>query len=120
MSACYCDYEAPAFVRKTIRAAGKAHRCCECGRTIAVGERHTYAAGKWDGTLDTFRRCAHCEAVWQALDERLPCYCWYWGGLYEDAGLPEYLHDLRRAQTGDYFAVMRRIAAARRARTASP
>ena len=114
MTACYCDYEAPAFYRVETRAARKTRHCCECHRTIQPGERYTVATGKWDGVFDTFHRCSHCEAVCNALDERLPCYCWYWGGLYEDYGFPEYLNDLRRAETGDYMAVMRLIVAAKR------
>ena len=113
---CYCDYDGPEFLNKQERVARKGHRCCECYRTIQPGERYTHATGRWDGTFSTFKRCGNCSAVQQALQERLPCYCWYWGGLYEDEGLPEYLNDLRRAETGDYFAVMRLIVAAKRAK----
>ena len=113
--ACYCDYEVPEFIDKHKRVAHKQHRCCECRRTIQPGEQYTHATGKWEGEWSTYKRCSHCEAVWKALDDRLPCYCWYWGGVYEDEGFPEYLNDLRRAATGDYFAVMRLIVAARKA-----
>ena len=111
---CYCDYEGPAWLRKNQHLARTEHHCNECGRHIRQGERYVKAVGQWDGLISTFKRCAHCEAVWKALDDRLPCYCWYWGGLYEDEGLPEYLGDLQRAETGDYFAVMRLIVAAKR------
>ena len=113
---CFCDYDGPEWIRKTQQAARKQHRCGECGRCIQPGERYVKAVGMWEGLISTHRRCSHCEAVWKALDDRLPCYCWYWGGLYEDEGLPEYLDDLRRAETGDYMAVMRLIVAAKRAK----
>jgi hypothetical protein len=115
---CYCDYDAPEFYRVNQRKARKPHRCGECHRTIQPGERYTVCVGKWDGHLSEHHRCTHCEAVWKALNDRFPCYCWYWGGLYEDEGFPEYLAALREAKTGDYFAVLRRIAAAKQARRA--
>lgn len=120
MTACYCDYEAPEFYKVQSRVARKPHRCGECGRKIQPGERYTHCAGKWEGVFTAHHRCSHCDAVCEALDERIPCYCWYWGGLYEDEGLPEYLNDLRQAETGDHFAVLRLIAAAKHAKEENP
>lgn len=47
----------------TERRAAKDHRCVECGRSIARGERYTYASGLFDGHWSTYRTCAQCEAA---------------------------------------------------------
>jgi hypothetical protein len=116
---CYCDYEPCAFQRADWRVARKEHRCDECGRVIRPGERYRVAAGKWGGDFSTCKRCPHCEAVAGALRDRLPCYCDYWHGLWQDDGLPDHLDDLRRAETGDWFYVLRLIARAKQARRAA-
>lgn len=58
-----CDCEAPsAFFEKT-RIARKAHRCCECKRTIAKGEPYEYASGIWEDGALSFKTCAQCAAM---------------------------------------------------------
>lgn len=74
------------------------------------GERYHYAAGKWDGEFNTHCRCTHCEAVAAMLRE-MPCYCDYYGGLWETIG--DWLDDLRDAETGDYFKIMRLVTQAK-------
>jgi hypothetical protein len=116
---CYCDYDPPDFVREAHHAARKQHGCSECGRTIQPGERYLKVTGKWDGQISVCKRCPHCDAVSNALKERLPCYCIVYHGLWLDEGMPEYISDLRRAETGDAFAVLRLIAKAEQARRES-
>jgi len=115
---CYCDYEPPAFFDQEDYVARKEHRCCECGRLIRPGERYNRTVGKWDGLFKTFRRCSHCDLVVDSLKTRLPCYCDSFGGLWETIG-DGYMDDLLKARTGDYFAVMRLIVAAKQARHGS-
>jgi hypothetical protein len=45
------------------RKAAKPYTCCECGRTIAKGERHETWQGAHEGMLATMRTCALCAAV---------------------------------------------------------
>jgi len=119
MSMCTCDYDKPSFFSEVHHTARKTHRCSECGRHIQPGERYAKVAGKWDGRFGTFRRCSNCESVANALKDRLPCYCDMFGGLWETIS-DGYMDDLLEAETGDYFAVMRLIAAAERARMENP
>ena len=118
MPACYCDYDAPSFFQERHVRARKVHRCCECGRAIQPGERYQKVIGVWDGRFDQFCRCSHCEAVAAKFNE-LPCFCDSFRGLYEVIN-EGYLCDLREAETGDWMAALRLIAAAKRARRENP
>lgn len=64
--------------------ARKRHRCCECGGFIEAGEKYHVFAGIWDDPA-TFKTCADCEALRQAVSEGRP---WdetpVFGGLFED------------------------------------
>lgn len=62
--------------------ARKAHRCDECGRQIAVGERYRYCAMKWDGEIDQYHTCAHCVVAEEWL--RVECRGWIFGAVKED------------------------------------
>ena len=55
------DYEPCAFINEKSHVARKPHRCSECRRTIAPGERYQYISGKWGGSLDVFKVCSDCE-----------------------------------------------------------
>ena len=60
-----CDH--PAIYEETTRKAAKAHRCCECRRTIEKGDAYHEVRGLWDGQWGTYRTCARCERVRNAL-----------------------------------------------------
>lgn len=64
------------------RTARKDHRCYECGRTIARGERHEVHVAVDDYGITTCRTCAHCEAAREWLS--LVCGGWLYGGVIED------------------------------------
>jgi hypothetical protein len=51
------------FNVKTVKAA-KPHSCEQCGRQIAVGTVHEYAAGKFDGDFNAYREHLECRAAW--------------------------------------------------------
>jgi hypothetical protein len=54
-------------VSHTLRGkARKPHTCCECGRTIAVGETYARTESLYEGYWGTFKVCSHCEVA-QAL-----------------------------------------------------
>lgn len=70
---------------KMVRAR-KAHRCCECRRTIAAGTLHERCKLLYDGTWSCFRTCLICheirehfrcgqsftfELLWEQLEENL-------------------------------------------------
>ncbi len=48
---------------ESTRRARKEHKCCECGRTIHIGEKYCVVFGKQDG--DTFfdKWCGHCDVA---------------------------------------------------------
>lgn len=82
---CYCDYDAPEFFTVTRPKARKQHKCYECSGVIVPGEKYESTSGKWDGWLDTFKVCARCAAMRKWLLNNLPCFCWAYGNLWEDA-----------------------------------
>lgn len=76
-SFCSCEYDwddPPSFWDSREVSARKEYKCCECGATIVVGERHEYVVGKWDGHFDTYRSCATCARIRKD-------YCAYYTGL---------------------------------------
>ena len=44
------------------RSARRPHRCIECGREIAPGERYEYSTGLLN-SWDSFHTCEHCVAA---------------------------------------------------------
>lgn len=69
--------------------ARKPHRCIECGRTIPPGERYERIVVKFDGTIHTYRTCAHCEEArnWLLWE----CSGWLYHGVYDD--LAEHVYE---------------------------
>jgi hypothetical protein len=49
--------------RVRVSTARKAHRCTECGRDIAPGERYENHVVKQEGCVDTYKTCRHCMAA---------------------------------------------------------
>ena len=76
---CVCDYDPPEFFSCYQPRARKQHRCYECGGEIRIGEQYEYAAGKWDGYVDTFKTCERCFDIRQWVTNNVPCYCWAYG-----------------------------------------
>lgn len=84
MSECYCDFEeGPEIYRADRIIARITHRCDECHTLILPGDRYENVAGKWEGRFETFKTCAHCLSVRDAMWSRLPCFCFSHGGLSE-------------------------------------
>lgn len=94
--ACYCDYNPPDFFSESMHTARKAHRCSECGRAIDVGEQYENTTGKWDGDFSTFKTCLRCRAVREYVVEHVPCFCWAYGNMLQDARdtVSEYAREL--------------------------
>jgi hypothetical protein len=76
------DGEPWEFCEISMRKARKAHRCDECAREIAPGERYENVAGKADGDFNTWRTCAHCIAArsWLTVE----CNGYLLGGVLDD------------------------------------
>lgn len=49
--------------------AAKPHRCEQCGREISKGEKHTYAAGKFDGDFYSYREHFECRTAWLEVSQ---------------------------------------------------
>ena len=111
---CFCDYEAPEFFVERMRVARKSHKCVECRRGIAPGEYYEYTSGKWDGDFSVYKTCLRCQAVRKFVVEHVPCFCWYYGNMLEDARetIQHYAHEL----PGMGFAFGRLFLAATRTR----
>jgi hypothetical protein len=82
MSACYCDYDQPAFYVAGVRKARKRHRCYECGCFILPGERYEHVSAKWDD-VSTVKTCSHCLALRDWVVGNIPCSCWTHGDMVD-------------------------------------
>ena len=80
---CYCDFERPELYEASRPIARKEHRCYECNRKIAPGERYERVNGKWDD-FESLATCYHCLAIREEMEAHLPCFCYTHGGLSEE------------------------------------
>ena len=81
-----------------------------------MGEKYRVITGKWEGDISTHKRCSHCDDVAGEMRDLLPEFCDSIGGLWETFADDLWLEELVLAQTGDYFRVMRLVAAAKQAK----
>ena len=61
------DEDSPQVHRNAVRRAAKPHKCCECGRRIAVGEIYRYDFQVYDGFAGSWHTCAHCRVAQEWL-----------------------------------------------------
>jgi len=108
--ACYCDYEQAVWCRTTEPKARKIHRCSECHGPIPVGENYEYAVGKWD-YVQQYRTCRACMALRQYVNDLVPCFCWAYGQMREDAR--NTIDEYRRELSGMWFGWARHEVKAR-------
>jgi hypothetical protein len=100
---CMIDYDGDGRVTLLSQAtpvARKAHKCRECRREIAIGERYHVDRFVWEGRLDTHKTCAHCMVAREWL--RQECGGYLFGGVEED--IREHAHN------GDYPMGVHRLA----------
>jgi hypothetical protein len=63
------DYDGPnEFENIEWPKARKPHRCEECRRIIAAGERYERFSGKFDGSLFCLKTCAECAEIRDAFN----------------------------------------------------
>lgn len=91
--ACYCDYEPLTILSERRPEARRAHKCCDCGRPIAAGERYESVTGVGDGGLVTYKTCGRCVSVREWVAAHIPCFCWAYGNLSEDVRDALYFYD---------------------------
>ena len=82
---CYCDYDPPEFSTSRIVKSKKKRRCYECCGIILPSEPYLYIAGKWEGYFETFTICQHCRNLRVWVSNNIPCFCWSYGNMVEDA-----------------------------------
>ena len=79
-SCVYVDVDSSAdFSLDKIQKARKLHVCCECGKTIEIGEKYELCSGMWDGCFSIYKTCLDC------LDIRHSFFCdgWYYSEIME-------------------------------------
>ncbi len=54
------------FYRSSEPKAKKPHKCIECRKVIAVGEKHSLFVGKYDGDFSSSRACLECAEIQRA------------------------------------------------------
>lgn len=118
MTACYCDYEPAEVFVKTNPKARVEHRCGECYRPIPRGEVYERVFGVWDGDVSTHKTCQRCIAVREFVTASVPCFCWYYGDMLDNA--KECASEWSHEADGLLFGTLRRIilAKGKRRRTA--
>lgn len=88
-----CQKDQTLFSHKEKRLARKDHRCLECGRVIARGQKYLRMAGRslfsgfWSSVM-----CLYCDSDWRRIweiyrnAEELSDYCCFLGNLAENVG----------------------------------
>lgn len=115
MAECYCDYDYTFSVyRCANHVARKQHRCYECGRVIAPGERYEYAFGYGDGESMSAHTCQQCTDIRDWVVAHVPCCCWAHGNVHDD--IRNTVDHYWPEAPGLLFGWLRRVAAMQRAR----
>lgn len=81
---CMFDYidEMVNIIRESDPTARKEHKCCECGRTIKIGEEYHYEFGVLAGDKCTYKTCSGCMNGRNWLYEI--CHGWVYEAVKED------------------------------------
>lgn len=116
---CVCDYDYVLQImdQRVVKSARKDHRCTECRRPIKQGESYEFVFGFAEGEGETYKTCSHCLALREWVKAHVPCFCWAYTMVREDAleTAQEYAHEA----PGLLFGAYRREIAIRRARQAA-
>ena len=91
----YC--ELPEFYSEKARTAIKQHKCCECNKPIAIGERYVECGGKWDGEFSSWKQHSRCYhfARWVNHDlGYIEDECIPFGGIHESLEGDNHLKEL--------------------------
>ena len=80
MSCCYYSDDLPKIFNAKEIIARIPHTCCECGRTVQVGEIYENATGLWDGSWATYKTCEKCADIRESVSATV---CTNFGELYD-------------------------------------
>lgn len=70
------------ILRDENRKARKVHLCSECARKIQPGETYNLQVAQWEGTVDDYKTCQHCEVAKRWLTQE--CGGYLYQGVEED------------------------------------
>lgn len=70
MSTC-ADGDPCEFYKTRNIKARKQHQCDACKASIPAGAYYNQTAAKFDGELESFKRCGRCELIYRHLEERM-------------------------------------------------
>ncbi len=75
---CSCDYDGhwDVFHKRSVKAARKPRKCCECGCTVHAGEPYEYTWGVFEGDAQRYHVCARCVELREWARISVPCFCW--------------------------------------------
>lgn len=77
------------------------------------GEQYEYVVGKWSGDFSSFKTCERCHDIRKWVENNVPCACWAYGNLDEDA--KETINDAYcrapKETVGLRFGLLRRLVA---------
>ena len=82
---CLCDFSPAEFQSARLSVARKAYQCEECTTGIAAGEEYQRVSGKWEGSFMTIRTCTRCLNIYIWVQRNIPCFCYSFGNMIEDA-----------------------------------
>lgn len=88
---CFIDVDidtSASFASERVVKARKAHKCCECGAPIAIGNKYEYVSGLWEGAFSQYKTCLACKEI----RDRFFC-TWYYGMIW-DTFLSDYAMDV--------------------------
>ena len=74
-----CDGHA-AFSNLQMAKARKVYKCCECGDSIAPGERYERFTANFDGEFCSYKTCIACADIRESFSD----VAIYGGGLWEE------------------------------------
>ena len=64
---CDGDYEQAQVWCPRWRKARKTHVCCACAEPIRPGDRYHYISYVFDGSAGSYKHCARCWSIYEAI-----------------------------------------------------
>jgi hypothetical protein len=80
--------DGPEAFKSVDPVAHKEHTCCECKRTILVGEKYRKESGIWQGRPNRYKTCSDCLSV----RNEFFCNSYIYQGMW--VNVVEYLQDV--------------------------
>jgi hypothetical protein len=81
---CSCDGEEAIAQWVRIRTARHHHYCCECDGSINETEKYEHTTLLGD-CFSHYKTCLDCVNLREYVQERIPCFCFRYGDMIEDA-----------------------------------